>query len=181
MSAPYRNPGIYSDYPSSMVSKYYTWFKELGYPQLDINQFDDGEWNIIEYYNSPIIPSLTRWKPILTEIKYTEPSYGFVKKYVEMLDITKEQYWDLELGKSQKLIDDGNYREKRREEIATRMAEIVQKSPNLMQRVMRNGMQEVLPQHIATHISPHIFKANFLKTEKSRNGNEVRYPSIATV
>lgn len=157
---PYRNPGIYSDTPS-FCSKFYTWFQELGYPQLDLLQYEDGEWSIIEMLRTPVIPSLTPWKHVLMGIQNTEISFAFIKKYVELLDITKQAYWDHELGKSEAAIKQSEDVYNKRLELSQRAAAIIGKNDHLKERIAKHGMREALPWHVAKHIAPSQFKQNF--------------------
>jgi hypothetical protein len=160
---PTRDPGFYEDYPSSFVSKYYTWFKDLGYPQLDIIDGREayGEWHIIEMLNGPVVPSLCKWKYVLQGIDDSSPSFGFVKNYVELLDITKQAYWDHEAAKSRKVIKENEDTFKHRQRLSERAAEIVRKHPHLQERVAKHGLREALPWHIATHLPPRVMKSNF--------------------
>jgi len=158
---PYRTPGIYPDTPS-FCSEYYTWFQELGYPQLDLLRFEDGEWSIIELYNSPVIAAQTQWKHVLSGMRNVEISFGFIRKYVELLDITKEAYWDMELAKSRKVIAKTKEAERRRADLAKRAAAIISKHDHIKERVAKNGIREVLPWHIAKHIPAREIKSNFI-------------------
>lgn len=158
-------PGIYFDTPA-FCSKYYVWFKELGYPQLDIRTFEDGEWSIIEMYNAPVVPGLTQWKDVLAGMRNTEISFDFVKKYVEFLDLTKTAYWDHERRKSIKSVEEKEAHDKHAKELAERAVNIIGKHDHLKDRIARGGLKEALPWHIAKHIPLREFKPNF----KSQRG-----------
>ena len=161
-------PGIKSWYPSSMVSEYYCWFVELGYENLDILQHRstyevpsgylttfDGTWSIIEYYNSPIIPSLTRWNYVLAGINDQEISASFVEKMVGMLDLRRKQVWDMAEAKTKAMEDEKESLEKHAQDIAERAKNLILSNPNVVERIARNGLSEMNPTSILKHIPRH--------------------------
>ncbi len=135
-----------------MYSKYHKWFVELGYPQLDIVEYEDGEWSIIEYLRSPVIPAQTQWNCILSGMRNIIPSYSFCEKYVQMLDTQKRYYWDMEELKSKKAEMSAEDVEKHGEELAERAHFVATHNPFLMERIAKNGMQELDLRNIAKHI-----------------------------
>lgn len=137
---------------SSMYSKYHKWFVELGYPQLDINEYEDGEWSIIEFLNSPVVPALCRWNVILGGMRNIIPSYSFCEKYVQMLDTQKRYYWDMEELKTRQAEMSADDVERHGEDLAARAHHIATHNPLLMERIARNGMQELELKNIAKHI-----------------------------
>lgn len=76
--------------PSYICSEFYPWFCELGYPNCDIQEYQDGSWRIVEYLNAPIIPSLTRVAHVIGPIQNLIISKSFIEKYLGMLDIRKK-------------------------------------------------------------------------------------------
>lgn len=161
---PYRDVGRYADTPA-FCSEYYTWFQELGYPTLDIVVYEDGEWSIIEMLTGPHIPSEVKFRPILSGMRNTAITFGFVKKYVEFLDITKGAYLEAEELKSAKILKENDDLARHRRNIAERAVQIINRHDHLKERIAKFGLQEALPWHVAKHIPPRAFKPNF-KSEK---------------
>ncbi len=150
------SPGIRSEgYISYFQSPWHVWFRELGYPQLDINQYPDGEWSIIEYYNTPIIPSLTRWATVLHGMRNIEISVGFIEKYVLDLDSTKKAVWDREEKKTQRVIQEDRERHEHAERMSEAAKEAIVRNPALMERIAKNGIQEMDLTKIVKHIPRH--------------------------
>ncbi len=135
-----------------MYSKYHHWFVELGYPQLDINEYSDGEWAIIEYLNSPVIPCQCKWNVILGGLRHIIPSFSFCEKYVQMLDTKKRYYWEMEELKSRQAEMSAEDMDKHREELSNKAFFAVRQNPFLMERIAQNGLQEMDLKNIAKHI-----------------------------
>jgi hypothetical protein len=85
---------------SSFVGPHYKMMCDLGYPQLDIKQWDDGEWAILEMLNAPLVPSLTRFTYVLKKIRHTEIREGTVKRLVRSIDPAFPEFWVREAEKS---------------------------------------------------------------------------------
>ncbi len=147
-----RHPGFHRDYPSTMVSDYYCWFKDMGYPELDIVRYPDGEWAIIQYYNTPIIPSMTKWNFVLKGIRNTELNYGFVKTYAEKLDIEKRTIWEEQAKCERKMYEESEYEERRAQDRADHFVKGVRGCDDLMQRVAKNGLKELDPRRMLNNI-----------------------------
>ncbi len=147
-----RQPGYYNDYPSSMVSEYYCWFKDLGYQELDILKYEDGSWDIIQYYSKPYMPCVTKWQVVLGNMKNMLPVPGFVEKYVKQLDMEKREFWDREDGVSKRAVDDVLKLDRHREEIVERAHTAVVRNPGLMERIAKNGLKEMELGHLAQHV-----------------------------
>lgn len=159
-------PGIYSWYPSSMVSKYYTWFRDLGFPNLDIvlhrSTFampdgtyltaEDGTWSIIQYYNAPIIPSLTRWNFVIANINDHEISPSFVEKMVNMVDMQRKEYWDICEAKTAAMELEKEGLERHAQDIAERAKNLIMRSPDTLERIAKGGIKEADPVNILKHI-----------------------------
>lgn len=148
-----REPGLYSDYPSKMCSPYHCWFRDMGYPELDIIRYPDGEWAIIQYFNTPIIPSLTRWNFVLKGIRNTEITHEFCRSYAQQLDIEKHTVWDQQQRSERKAVEAALYDERRLEDKAKAYADVLSRCDPLMQRVARNGVRELDPRRMLNHIS----------------------------
>jgi len=152
-----------------MVSEYYTWFVDLGYPNLDIVRHRenywiesdrswltaDGSWSIIEYYNAPIIPSLTRWNFVLANVNDHEISASFVEKMVKMLDLRRKEYWDLCEAKTKAMEDEREALERHAQDIASRATDLIMRTPTVVERIAKNGLQEMDPVNILKHIPRH--------------------------
>ena len=145
-------PGYYDDYPNKAVSPYYCWFRSLGYPDLDLVQWADGEWAIRQYHRSPVVPSLTPWNYVLTKIRHQEISYDFIKKYCGMLDITKRHYWDLEEEKTQEVEREHKETQRHAQDYAQRASLAITRNPDLMNRIAKNGLREMDLDRIVRHI-----------------------------
>jgi hypothetical protein len=137
---------------SSMCSDYYHWFVEMGYPLLDIVTFEDGEWAIREYQTLPVIPSLTKWRYILVGLKNIPITYGFVSKWVQKMDLTRQEAWDREEAKSRAVELEQEKREEHRKEFADKAFQAIRGNEDLMERVAQNGLAEINLENIAKHI-----------------------------
>ena len=143
--------GDYRD--SSMVSDRYPVFVELGYPQLDVETFEDGSWAILEYINAPLIPSLTSWKWVYKGFHNIEFSSALAAKLIRQIDPQYPEYWAQELLKSTKLLTEKNERARFEEDWTERMVPQMMANPALMERVARYGMRELDPARIALAIA----------------------------
>lgn len=141
-------------YISYMCSKYYKWFVELGYERLDVNEYTDGSWDIIEYMRTPVIPCVTPWRRILGNMQHVEISKGFIRKYLEEIDLTKKAIWDREERKSQAIEDERSAQDRHAQDSANRAYLAMRNNPNLMERIAKNGFQEMSLTKIAGNISP---------------------------
>lgn len=152
-----------------MCGPYWCWFVELGYPNLDIfehnmlyqlseNEFlhgPSGAWSIIEYYNSPVIPSLTRWNFVLSDIRNVVPTKGFVEKYVQGLDLHRKAVWDAAEAKSKEADDRHADLEKHAEDTAEAAFTSIRQNPDLMERIAKNGLCEIDPRKLIKHVPSH--------------------------
>jgi hypothetical protein len=146
------DPGIYSWYPSYMCSQWWTWFVDLGYPHLDIARYEDGSWDIIQYLNSPVVPCLTRHQLVLGTMHNVAITPGFVEKYVKKLYTSRREFWDREREKTRQVEDEGRKRELHAEEFATIGAHAITQNPDLMERIGKNGLQEMDIDRIGRHV-----------------------------
>jgi hypothetical protein len=133
-------------------SDYYKWFVELGYPQLDIVVFEDGEWAIREFYNCPIIPSMTQWKYILQGMRHIEITKSFVEKWCRKLDLTRREIWDAEEAKTAAVELEHAKVEEHRQEFASEALKLIKKNEDLVERVAKNGIQEINLENIVKHV-----------------------------
>ena len=156
---PYHSPGVRSwNYISYLQSKYHIWFQDMGYPQLDIEQYDDGQWSIIEYLRTPIIPQLTPNRVILAGMKNMEISFGFIERYLDECNPQSARFWaNVDAHEKQTDID-FETREANVVDRAERAARYVLKNPELMERIVKNGPHELDLRMIRRHIPNHAFR-----------------------
>lgn len=146
-------PGVRTNtYVSYMCSPYHVWFQAMGYPRLDLNIYEDGEWEIIEFLRTPVVPSLTPWHRVLMDIRHTEISYDFCKKYVENLDLEKRHVWDEMDRKDEQDKRDLFKQEMHVADFQKRAFQAVSQNPALMERIAKNGMQELSLRNLSRHI-----------------------------
>lgn len=159
------NPGSKSWYPNNGpwnwdgsfegCGPWYSWLCELGYPNLDIQQFKDGEWAIIEFYNSPAIPSLTRWNYVLHTLRNIEISPGFVTRYIHQLDLRREETWDALDAKEKAQDEEKAALDKHAEDTAERAKNVIMQTPTLVERIGKGGLKQMDLDKIAKHIPRH--------------------------
>ncbi len=145
-------PGFYSDYPSSVCSPWYCWFQHMGYPELDLRRFEDGEWAILQYMHAPLLPSEYRWQWALTGFSNTEISYPFIRRMVEAIDITKKEFWDREEEKTREVDAEFERTERHREDMVTRASKAIMSNPGLCERIAKRGIREMDLKMIRRHI-----------------------------
>lgn len=126
----------------------------MGYPFLDINQYSDGSWDIIQYENSPVMPCLTRYRTILGNMKNIEISKAFVKKYIDEIDLTKKAAWAREEAKTKKVYAERAAQDRARDDRIEAAFKAMRYNPDLMERVARNGTGELNLEKIARHVNP---------------------------
>lgn len=137
---------------SSFVSEYHPMFIELGYPQLDIIRYWDGEWSIIEMENAPLIPSMTKWRHVFSGFKNIEPTQGFIKKMIDMIDLQKAEAWALHEKATEESLKKSKELDSKRTELASGIATAVSKNENLSERVLQNGLEEINLKNLIKHI-----------------------------
>jgi hypothetical protein len=137
-------------------------FCDLGYPQLDIAEWDDGEWAILQMWNAPLIPSMTKFNYVLTGLKNVEKSPSFVRQYVEIIDITRRAFWELQDEKSEAAEKEMEKKEQYMEDSTNRKLEIIKRTPVLMDRIQKFGMNAIGFESMWKHLEP---------WEKRRMGN----------
>jgi hypothetical protein len=135
-----------------MVSKYYPMFCALGYPQLDVVKYDDGEWSIIEYVNAPLVPSLTKWQHVLKGLRNIEITEGFIKKFVRQIDPKEKQFWEREQARTEHMEKEKEEQEKHAIESADRTANVLMKNEALKERFVKNGAIELDLSQLAKYI-----------------------------
>lgn len=135
-----------------MCSDYWCWFKDQGYPELDARFYSDGSWGIIQYLNAPIMPSYTRFVPMLMNIKHQEISPSFIKHHADRLNIHNRHVWDDQDRTERRALEEVNEQERRAEDFANQMMKGVRGNDDLMQRIARNGLGELNPLKMLNHV-----------------------------
>jgi hypothetical protein len=138
---------------SAFVGPYYPMLVELGYPQLDIKKWDDGEWAILEMLNAPLCPSLTRFTYVLKKIRHMEITESNVKKMVHSIDPCRSEFWIREAEKSLGVELEHESSEAHKEDTMKGVYEAVTRNPALMDRIARFGASEMNPEKIALRIA----------------------------
>jgi hypothetical protein len=135
-----------------MVSKWYPMFCDMGYPQLDIVRYEDGEWAIIEYDNAPLLPSLTKFRHVLSKLRNVEITEGFVRNYVKQIDPRHRQFWDRENSATERMESEKLAQENHAHDLAEAAMKGLAKNEALKERIARNGIQEMSLERIARNI-----------------------------
>jgi hypothetical protein len=138
---------------SDFVGPHYRMMCELGYPQLDIKQWDDGEWAILEMLNAPLMPSYTKFHYILKKIRHVEITESNVKRLVRQIDPNYPEFWLREAQKTAAVDNEHAAKEKHSEDLVTRMCAAVTKNPDMMDRIARFGVSELNPDKIALRVA----------------------------
>ncbi len=149
------SPGLRRSYPSYACSPYWIWFKELGYERLDITQWDDGEWAILEWYQTPVIPAETKWNYVLTGLRNIAITPGFVTKYIHQLDLHRKEVWNAAERKSAEADQRHATMEQHAEDTANAAFKVIRNNPELMERVAENGLAEIDPRKLLRNIPSH--------------------------
>jgi hypothetical protein len=150
---PYHEKGLRSwNYISSAQSEYHIWFQELGYPQLDITRYEDGEWCIIQYLHTPLIPSECKYRTVLSGLRNIEISYSFIERYLDEINPQSARFWR-NVEADEKRID-GEFERDERNAIdrASRAQKHIIQNPDLMNRIAKFGLKEMDPWNIRKHI-----------------------------
>lgn len=158
MSLPFCQPGVYSwNYVSSAQSPWHVWFEQLGFPQLDITRYEDGEWCIIEYQGSFLFPSSTKYKVVLSGMRNIEISWSFIKRYVDEINPMSARFWE-NLERHERMVD-AEYEtfERNAEDRAHRASRFVLQNPDLMERIAKHGMHEMDIFRIGKHVPNYKF------------------------
>ena len=132
-----------ANYVSYFFTGYNTWFRELGYPLLDINRWPDGEWAILQAERTPVVPCLTRWNYVLTGLRNIEISKVFVEKYTEMLDLTKKAFWDKEDSKTKEMELEKERVEQNAQLRVDAAHKAITQNPDLMNRIAKFGIGQM--------------------------------------
>ncbi len=144
-------PGYDRSMPSTMVSRWHRCFVAMGYPELDLVEYPDGEKAIIQYFNRPIIPALTKWGFVLTKIRNVDVNYYWLKEKADDLNIEKKAVWARQEAVEKEAIRQQLEEDRRSEDFATRMLDTVKRNDDWMQRIARNGLKELNPLRLLNH------------------------------
>ncbi len=137
---------------SSFFSKYHPWLVEMGYPRLDVNEYEDGSWEIIECLDGGYVPSVAKYNTVLLNIIHREPTYYTIQSLVRALDITRQEYWDHELEKSKAVEDEALYVERARTQLVSDTMKHIVGNEGLKERIARRGVSALDLRDLARHI-----------------------------
>jgi hypothetical protein len=130
----------------------------MGYPELDIVQYRDGEWAIIQYMRSPVVPCLTPWQVVLSKMRHVEKTYSVMHKYASQLDIEKRSVWANQERIEKKAKDDLAREERHANDIADRQFKVIKGNSALMERIAKNGLGEMGLRQLAKRIPNHHYR-----------------------
>lgn len=155
---PHTSPGLRSwNYISTAQSPYHIWFQELGFPQLDITKYDDGEWCIIEYQHTPLIPAECKYKVVLSGMRNIDISFSFIERYLDEMNPMSARFW-ANLDKMEAM-QNAEYEtfENNAQDRAHRASRLVIQNPDLMERIAKHGLKEMGLFNIGKHIPNYKF------------------------
>ncbi len=138
-------PGYDRSMPSTMVSRWHRCFVAMGYPELDLVEYQDGEKAIIQYFNAPIIPSLTKWGFVLTKIRNVNVNYYWLQEQADLLNLEKKAVWAKQEAVEKEALRQQLEEDRRAEDFSTRMLSLVKRNDDWMQRIAKNGLKELNP------------------------------------
>ena len=138
----------------AFCSRWYPIFVRMGYPQLDIREFEDGEWAIIEMLNAPLVPSLVQWRYVLTGMRNVMITESFIEKYVRQIDPRYGEFWEREARATQKVEDEAQAAEKHRKDLQDHAFNAIRKNEDLCERIAKNGLAEMNLDKIVQHVDP---------------------------
>lgn len=154
---------------SYIVSEYHRMFCKLGYPELDLRVYPDGETWVIQYYNRPIIPALTKWQTVLGPLRNVLVTESFIREWVEKLDITKKAFWAREEQKTREVEEEWDSVERQKVDRVERAHKAIMRNPNLVERMARNGIHEMDIPSLARHVpTTEVFKKTYKGVEQSK-------------
>lgn len=146
-------PGIYDWYPSKGSARWdggfdgcgpwYTWCCELGYPNIDVQQWGDGEFAIIEFYHTPLIPAETRWNYVLQGMKNILITPSFIERYVRSLDLHRKEVWDSLNAKEKAQDEEKEKLDAHAQDTAERAKNIIIQTPTLVERIAKKGLKQM--------------------------------------
>jgi hypothetical protein len=147
-----------SNYISYMVTPYNRCFAALGYPELDIQEWDDGEWAILQYHKAPIIPSLTPWSYVLQKMRHVPKTMGTFKRWTDQLDLEKRHIWAEQEASERRARESAEADDRHQSEFRDKAFNIIKRNPHLMERVAKNGLQELKLSNISRNIPNACFR-----------------------
>lgn len=140
------------NYRSYFVSPWNVWFEHMGYPELDVIEYPDGEKAVIEYLKAPTVPALTPWNFTLTKLRNMELTYDWLKAWADQKCLERRHVWEEQAKLEERLRQDQLAEDRRSEDFVTRAHAAVVNNPDLMQRVGKNGLGELHPFKLLKHV-----------------------------
>ena len=135
-----------------MISRWHNLFVEAGYPDCDAVFHEDGSWSIRQYHSAPVIPSLTKWSWVLTDIRHSEISVGFIKRYLDKLSPTRGEFFADQEKATEEVTAEAEALEIHQAEMVSKAKAVVLKNEALVDRIAKNGIGEMDLENIAKHI-----------------------------
>lgn len=136
----------------SLFSDYHHWFVEMGYPELDIVEYQDGSWDIIQFIGQTIVPAEAKWQVVLGGIKNRLKTYGFCEHWAKKLDMHRRAFWVEEDKKRDEHLAKAEEQDRHVEDLAERMSYVVSNTPTLMDRIAKKGVGEMQLHKVAEHV-----------------------------
>lgn len=140
------------NYVSYLVTPWNAWFKEMGYPELDVVTFGDGERAIIEYLKAPVVPAQTPWNYVLTKLRNMDLGYDYLKAWADQLCLEKRHVWEEAKAREENAVQELLERDRRGEDFINRAHKVISKNPALMERIAKNGAGELSLKSLWRHI-----------------------------
>ena len=141
-----------ANYISYIVSPWQSFLSSYGYDRLDVNQYPDGSWDIIEFMKVPLVPCIAKYRTILGNMKNIEISKGFLLKYIDEIDTNKRKLWAREEAKSKRVHEESIAAGKAGNDRVEQAFRAVKGNEALRQRVAKNGLHEMNLDRIYRHI-----------------------------
>lgn len=156
---PFSEPRVTArNYVSYFVSPYHVWCREAGYPELDVVRYEDGEWALIQYHRSPVVPSLTPWTTVLTKMRHVELSPWVITKWAQNLDLERRHIWDELEAKEKAAAAEYEQNVRHGQDLADQQFKVIRGNPALMERIARNGLKEIGLFQMSRHIPKHFYR-----------------------
>lgn len=154
-----------NNYTSYMVGPWNRVFRDWGYPLLDVVQQDSGEWGVIQYYKTPVIPSMTPWNWMVTPQHRYALTHGSLRQFVDQCDLEKRYVWDQMEAREKQDAEDMRREELHMTDQQRRMYQVISQNPDLMERVAKNGLGEIGLKKLMRNIPKHKLRKGAKRVE----------------
>jgi len=140
------------NYVSYMVTPWNRTFRSLGYHELDLQEWEDGEWAIIRYYRTPVVPALTPWSYVLTKLRNVEKTESTFRRLTDQMDLEKRQVWKEQEESEARMLRELKSEEDHQNDKVARMLKVVKRNDRLMNDIARRGGKALNLREISRHI-----------------------------